>query len=104
MNFFKRYIIQTLIVLLSLTTSIQVFADWEHSPGQLTVDILQIPTPLIASGRYYLVYELHLTNYHAAPFTLKSLTVNSPNKREPGSRARQTQEAILGKYSPKIAE
>jgi len=52
-----------------------VSADWLHIPGQLTVEILQTPTPMVALKKYYLVYELHLTNYQHAPVTLASLEI-----------------------------
>jgi hypothetical protein len=43
---------------------------------QLTVDMLQTPTPFKAEGKYYLVYEDILTNYERSPIQLSSLQVN----------------------------
>lgn len=80
----KKYIIQIMILLVTLVGVSPACADWEHMPGQLTVDILQIPTPLFAADKYYLVYELHLTNYHGSPITLKSLDVQDANKNWSG--------------------
>jgi len=83
MRIFKNHITQTILALLLLAASTPIFADWEHIPGQLTVDILQAPTLLVAADKYYLVYELHLINYHSSPITLKSLSVQDINKNEP---------------------
>lgn len=46
-------------------------------PGQVTVDVQQVPVPLKALDKYYLVYEVNLVNYQKIPITLKSLTISS---------------------------
>lgn len=33
---------------------------WKNIPAQMTVDIIQAPTPLVALDKNYLVYELNL--------------------------------------------
>ncbi|CAN5338237.1 M23 family metallopeptidase [soil metagenome] len=74
----------TLLVAISLSCIgiPSAMADWKNIPGQMTVDIIQAPTPLVALDKNYLVYELNLTNYHTAPAiidTLEILTaVNQP--------------------------
>ncbi len=52
-----------------------------YFPGQVTIDVQQAPTPLKALNKYYLVYELNLTNFQKKPITLVSLTI-TPNKGE----------------------
>ena len=47
----------------------------KNFPGQLTIEIFQKPTPMLAQNKYYLVYELHLTNYQPSPITLTSLII-----------------------------
>lgn len=64
--FISKSILIYLFILFLVTP---VLADWKNIPGQLTVDILQAPTPLVAQDKYYLVYELNLTNHHHAPIT-----------------------------------
>jgi hypothetical protein len=44
---------------------------------QVTMEVLQSPTPLKADNKYYLVYETYLTNYEQEPIQLDSLTVNN---------------------------
>jgi hypothetical protein len=63
-------------------------------PAQLTVEIFQAPTPLEALNKSYLVYELHLTNYHTAPATLDTLEVQGPGS---DGKSFKYQGAILAK-------
>lgn len=48
-------------------------------PAQVSAEILQAPTPLVAANKNFLVYEIHLTNYFSEPVTLTTLTVNGNN-------------------------
>ena len=52
------------------------------TPGRLAVNILQTPTPLLAGHKYFLVYELYLTNFEKTPITLTSLQINGPDKTD----------------------
>jgi len=49
----------------------------DYFPGQVTIDVQQIPVPLKALNHYYLVYELNLVNYQKKPITLNTLTIRS---------------------------
>lgn len=51
-------------------------------PPQISVEILQLPTPLIALGKFYLVYELYVTNFHTTPVTLKAFEVSGPEEKD----------------------
>ncbi len=51
-------------------------------PPQISVEILQVPTPLVALGKFYLVYELYITNFHTTPVTLKAFEVSGPEEKD----------------------
>lgn len=76
-----KYFFYTLSLIILFSFSPITSADWETSPAQITIEILQPPTPLIADNKYFLVYELHLTNYHAAPAYITSLQVFSDKQK-----------------------
>ena len=46
-------------------------------PAQLMVQVQQSPTPLVALGKNYLVYEIYLTSFYNSPATINSLEVMS---------------------------
>jgi hypothetical protein len=52
------------------------------TPGRLAVNILQTPTPLLAGHKYFLVYELYLTNFEKTPITLTNLEIKGPDKTD----------------------
>lgn len=75
MRLFFRFFIRYFILIFSLTVSISCAFAQDTVPGQLEVQILQPPTPMVAAGKYFLVYELHLTNYQPGSIILNSLEI-----------------------------
>lgn len=73
-NYFGKKLFSFLILLFSLITN--TFADTQLFPAQVITEIFQSPTPLVAAGKHYLVYELYVTNFQSEPITLTSLVVN----------------------------
>lgn len=49
-------------------------------PTQIAVQVAQLPAPLIALNRAFLVYELYLTNYERKPLQLESIQVIAPSE------------------------
>jgi hypothetical protein len=64
----------------------QAGATGAANPIQVAVEILQTPGPTFARGSAYLLYELHVTSFEAAPATLTSLTVTAPGSTGPAVR------------------
>lgn len=70
--------LRILVILMASCFSLISYAATPATfPAQLTISITQAPTPLIAGGKNYLVYEIYLTNFLTAPVTLTSLEVSS---------------------------
>lgn len=55
-------------------------------PGMVAVEVLQNPSPTLAQGNAYLLYELYLTNFEAEPLTITTLSVNVPGSTGPALR------------------
>lgn len=51
-------------------------------PAQMLMNVYQSPSPLKADDKYFLVYEIYLTNYMKEPAKLTSFTVNGENKKD----------------------
>jgi len=60
--------------LLLLSAVFTAYAGVPHQ--QVTMEVTQTPTPLKADNKYYLVYEIYVTNYEHDSILLNSLTVN----------------------------
>lgn len=69
----KRLLNYFLIAFLFSVTSSVFAAQQPH--GQLAVEVLQYPSPMLARDKAYLVYELHITNFERMPITLIALQI-----------------------------
>lgn len=85
MNKFPRQFLFIFLFYLTLSLPFTTLALTKNTglPGQLGVQILQLPTPMIAENKAYLVYELYLTNFTNVPAALTSLDIKSEDKGNP---------------------
>jgi hypothetical protein len=63
-------------LLLTLTT---VFAEKAPYPAQMTVNVYQYPSAVVAMNKAYLQYEMYVTSFMTMPVTLTSLEVKDSN-------------------------
>lgn len=95
----RRYIKVPSNFVISFTISFLVVfavsANPNSKPAQLSVTFLQSPIPMFAQDKYYLVYELYLTNYQPAPITLTQLTVNGVKENSKQFTFEKTELAAL---------
>ena len=84
------------------------FAKSTHiKPIQVTFQVLQIPTPLMANNQAFLVYEIYLTNLGSYPVKLNSLEIISDSNEEKplfifsADKLRQIIKGFSGLNSPK---
>jgi len=68
----RQYVFILAFFLLANTT----VAIADSLPAQLEMRVIQPPKPMKAEEKYYLVYEMYLTNYHHVPINLSTLEVN----------------------------
>jgi murein DD-endopeptidase MepM/ murein hydrolase activator NlpD len=50
-------------------------------PAQMLVNVYQPPSPLKADDKYFLVYEIYLSNYMKSPAKINSFAVDGNNKK-----------------------
>ena len=62
-----------------LLTFTSAFAEKAPYPAQMTVNVYQAPTAVIAMNKAYLQYELYVTSFMTMPVTLTSLEVKDGN-------------------------
>ncbi|MBA3537817.1 MAG: M23 family metallopeptidase [Tatlockia sp.] len=58
-----------------------VFADELNINPSITINVYDVPRPVVALNKAYLVYEIYLTNFMAGPATLTSLEAIGGNKQ-----------------------
>lgn len=49
-------------------------------PAQVSIEILDLPIPVMVENKYFLVYELYIVNYHKQKITITSIEVGSNDK------------------------
>jgi hypothetical protein len=74
---------RSFLLLITSLVILPVFAAATNvTPGRLAVNILQTPTPLLAASKYFLVYELYLTNFQKTPISLTAVDIKGPDKTD----------------------
>lgn len=58
-------------------------ANEESQPAQVMVDIYDPPIPFAALDRFYLVYELYLTNFYNTDITLDAIQIHDKDTNTP---------------------